>query len=393
MIKLKKSLLACLVGACFVVPALADITLYTGTAYSGRSETVSGPVSNLRDLGLDNMVSSLRVSSGSWEVCTGPGFRGGCEIVDSSVFDLGQIGLDNDISSIRPHELHGPSDPVGGYPTAPADAGERAGLVLYEHPGFNGTSFGVNGEIADLDGAYISEEASSVRVRSGAWLLCSGPRFTGRCEIVEQDEFSLGMINLNDAVRSVRPHVIPISSRRTGLVLYANPAHRGAAHWLDSAQDTLDYSEVGSGTSSLRILSGDWEVCSGTRFSGQCAVFTSDALELGAVGFNDRIRSVRPYSGRGPAIDVRRQFETAGLILFTDPNERGRGLPVMENIGNLRLLDFNDTVSSVRLNFGRWELCSDPDYRGRCRTIDQSIGYTRDIELNDNLSSVRRVAE
>ena len=159
---------------------------------------------------------------------------------------------------------------------------------------------------------------------------------------------------------------------------------------------------------------GSWLVCTDPDYRGNCYIIRGDTAAFSRSGINDRISSIRPANQN----DYRRYGNNNGgwgnssggwgnndgnwgnggwggrgadLIVYVDPDGRGRSLPVNGSIRYLRDLGFNDNISSIQVNSGRWEICSDPDYRGRCRVIDQSVGYTLNIGLNDNISSIRRV--
>lgn len=79
----------------------SQITLYRGPGFRGRSADVSGPVSDLRSLRLQDQVSSVRVD-GVWQICSNAKFRGRCKIVDRDISNLSNIGMDDTVSSVRP---------------------------------------------------------------------------------------------------------------------------------------------------------------------------------------------------------------------------------------------------------------------------------------------------
>lgn len=82
----------------------------------------------------------------------------------------------------------------------------------------------------------------------------------------------------------------------------------------------------------------------------------------------------------------------AQLTLFEHDNFRGRALDVVDAISNLKRADFNDTVSSISIERGHWEVCDDAGFRGRCEVLGPGdYPAMRDFKLNDRISSVRRV--
>ena len=81
-----------------------SITVYRDADYRGQSLTFDREVSNLRDLGMNDAVSSIRFArnSGTWEICTDAYFRGRCERISTNTRDLSRLRLNDTISSMRP---------------------------------------------------------------------------------------------------------------------------------------------------------------------------------------------------------------------------------------------------------------------------------------------------
>lgn len=80
------------------------ITVYRDSNYRGQSQNFTSAVSNLRNHGMNDAISSIRLprGSGSWEVCTDANFRGRCETISSDVSDLNRFRMNDTISSMRP---------------------------------------------------------------------------------------------------------------------------------------------------------------------------------------------------------------------------------------------------------------------------------------------------
>ncbi|HYD98953.1 MAG TPA: beta/gamma crystallin-related protein [Alphaproteobacteria bacterium] len=77
----------------------AVATVYQHGRFRGRSATFDGPVPDLRRLGMDDRISSLRLQ-GTWEICEDSHYRGRCAVVEGNVADL--RGFADEISSLRP---------------------------------------------------------------------------------------------------------------------------------------------------------------------------------------------------------------------------------------------------------------------------------------------------
>ena len=79
-----------------------SITVYRDANFRGQSMTFREEIPNLRNSGLNDAISSLRLERGSWEVCEDANYRGRCQVINGDVRDLGRSGLNDRISSLRP---------------------------------------------------------------------------------------------------------------------------------------------------------------------------------------------------------------------------------------------------------------------------------------------------
>jgi uncharacterized protein YcfJ len=83
--------------------AAAQITLYEGENFRGRSMTVDDRVWNLDRSGFNDRASSIIVERGRWLVCENARFEGRCFVLRRGSYpSLREIGMNNQISSIRP---------------------------------------------------------------------------------------------------------------------------------------------------------------------------------------------------------------------------------------------------------------------------------------------------
>ena len=82
----------------------SSITVYRDVDYRGQSLSFDREVSNLRNYGMNDAITAIRIprNSGSWEVCTDANFRGRCEVINSDVRDLTRLRMNDTISSMRP---------------------------------------------------------------------------------------------------------------------------------------------------------------------------------------------------------------------------------------------------------------------------------------------------
>ena len=114
---IKSLVAAALVGA--AAQASAQVTFYEREGFHGRAYSTDRPVWNLQRAGFDDRASSVVVERGRWEVCEDARFEGKCVVLRrGSYASLRNLGLDNRISSVRPAE--GGRQRAGLYEPAPA---------------------------------------------------------------------------------------------------------------------------------------------------------------------------------------------------------------------------------------------------------------------------------
>jgi uncharacterized protein YcfJ len=83
--------------------AMAQIVLYEGEGFRGRSVVVDQQVRNLERRALGGTAASAVVERGRWEVCEQPRFEGRCAVLRRGNYpDLQGTGLQWNIASIRP---------------------------------------------------------------------------------------------------------------------------------------------------------------------------------------------------------------------------------------------------------------------------------------------------
>lgn len=80
-----------------------SITLYEHKNFEGRFITVARALSNLKNSGLNDRISSIRLVLGQkWLLCQNKKFRGACIVIDRDVPDLEALGFNDKISSLKP---------------------------------------------------------------------------------------------------------------------------------------------------------------------------------------------------------------------------------------------------------------------------------------------------
>jgi hypothetical protein len=218
-------------------------------------------------------------------------------------------------------------------------------------------------------------------------------------------------------------HDAAVAQGRPRVEVFRDSDYRGDRRVLDG--EVRDFNSIGFNDriSSIRVDSGTWEFCEDANFRGRCVTVDRDERDLAGSSLDDRFSSARPVADRRGDVrgDVRggrgddrdfggrgdnRDFGGRGnagngnarngndggasVILYADVGFSGASREAGES-RDFRNLDFNDTVSSIRIRSGAWEFCSDADFRGRCMTFDRDVPSLVPFGFNDTISSMRRV--
>ena len=156
-----------------------DITFFEFPDFGGRRFAASYAVPNMGETGFNDRASSVVIHNGSWQLCTDSHFRGRCVTLEPGQYrNLGQIGMSNQVSSAR--QVAGSWGGGGGN----WGGGSSAGAVtLYEGPGFNGSTFGVDNDVSNLGRTNFNDRARSMVINHGTWELCRDSDYRGGCQV------------------------------------------------------------------------------------------------------------------------------------------------------------------------------------------------------------------
>ena len=178
--------------------------------------------------------------------------------------------------------------------------------------------------------------------------------------------------------------------------------------WADGQQ----YANVLEGTDGLRkqLLNADNSSIGIARGTGTDNFSISKFSVRGFRGAYDRVNRFREDTdrrdygndnrgdnrggGRGENRGENRPVQPvpsgiADVELYEHDDFQGRRLNVRGDVADLGDNNFNDIVSSLIVNRGRWELCSDASFRGNCKTYGPGR-YPNVRGNNDEYSSIRR---
>ncbi|MBX3479543.1 MAG: hypothetical protein KF842_04020 [Caulobacter sp.] len=80
-----------------------------------------------------------------------------------------------------------------------------------------------------------------------------------------------------------------------------------------------------------------------------------------------------------------------GLIVYENPNYRGRSLEIRDTMPSLVGTGLDDQITAIQVISGRWELCVGQNFTGQCRVFDRSDPNLNLVNFNDKVSSIRRL--
>ena len=79
----------------------------------------------------------------------------------------------------------------------------------------------------------------------------------------------------------------------------------------------------------------------------------------------------------------------ADITVYNRDNFAGQGMTMRGANENLKGTGFYDSISSIEVHSGRWEVCSLPGFRGDCRVLEEGRYSNLPQVLNHRIESVR----
>ena len=64
-----------------------------------------------------------------------------------------------------------------------------------------------------------------------------------------------------------------------------------------------------------------------------------------------------------------------------------------ESMNDLRFIGLNDNISSIRINRGRWKICTKKNYQGKCVTLTRSVLNLKSLKMNNKISSIQYLGD
>jgi hypothetical protein len=179
------------------------ITVYTDPDFSGESASFRDDAPDLVNFDLNDKISSIRVSRGdAWEVCQDINYANRCQIITRDMSDLRSIGWNDRISSLR--RVAG-----GGYgrgrPPAFPGPNYPGGIMVFTDRDFRGESVSFRDDAPDLVAYGLNDKISSIRIPPGeSWEVCQDVNFVNRCQVINRSIADLRSIGWDNRISSLR---------------------------------------------------------------------------------------------------------------------------------------------------------------------------------------------
>jgi uncharacterized protein YcfJ len=191
-----------------------------------------------------------------------------------------------------------------------------AQVTFYEHENFEGRAFTTQRPVDNFNRLGFNDRASSVVVSGGAWEVCDDSDFHGQCLILRPGSYpSLRAMNMNNrlssarAIRGQRPRdegryaPQPLPGQIT---FFEHDGFHGRSFVAQGEVNDFRRYGFNDRASSVMVLGDRWEACDNINFSGRCVILRPGRYaDLGAMGLNDRVSSVRMLRS-AVAVDDRR---------------------------------------------------------------------------------------
>jgi len=178
------------------------LTVFTDANFEGESASFRSDAPDLVGYNLNDKVSSILIPNGeSWEICQDTNYGNRCQVLTRSISDLRSIGWDDRISSLRRVNQGGFTRPQGGNP----GVGARDGVTVYKDSNFKGESAAFRDATPTLVPFGLNDEISSIQIPAGqSWEVCQDINFANRCQVISRSISDLKSIGWDDRISSLR---------------------------------------------------------------------------------------------------------------------------------------------------------------------------------------------
>ncbi len=170
------------------------IIIYQDSNFGGASREVTGDMSSLTSIGFNDRISSIKVLGSVWVGYEHSGYQGRQYILEEG--DYANWGA-----------WQGSNDQLSSLKKLNPDIGETPQITLYQHGNYGGKAVNFTYGIDNLSYYHFNDEVSSLKVKSGIWILYEHSGYRGKQNIVTEGSYSSAgsWSGGNDQVSSLRP--------------------------------------------------------------------------------------------------------------------------------------------------------------------------------------------
>jgi hypothetical protein len=266
-------------------------------------------------------------------------------------------------------------------------------LMIYQDSGFKGQNkiFKSTKKIESLDD--WNDEISSFQIQDGySVTMFEHEKFKGKNVTINRNISNLKKLNINDKVSSL---IIEKESNKIIGFIYDNTNFSGNFFPLrhEDLSNLNNHTWLNDKISSIQLDPGNYlKIFEGSNYTGKSLLILESIKNLKPVNWNDKISSIKAFSDE--------KYQMVGS-LYPDGDFKGSYLPLyIENngFGEYKNLDdvswINDKSSSVKIKEG-YEILffKNSNYKGKYKKISKDSKSLKKLGLNDNISSFRIMKE
>ena len=170
---------------------------------------------------------------------------------------------------------------------------------------------------------------------------------------------------------------------RPGILGFPRRNFRGCPRHFEAAQNYPDLRVLGwnSMISSIQISGTPWEVCIDPQFMNWCLILDENVDDLSDLGFNNKIKSLRPFTG----------FPTEGIVVHRDADTTSEHQYFNAHMSNLQGSGINNEISAIVVKSGIWNACKRPNYEGECMIVTPGTRLLPGTGFDNEITSFERL--
>ncbi|NNJ13654.1 hypothetical protein EKD04_025340 [Chloroflexales bacterium ZM16-3] len=369
----------------------AGVYLYERAQYQGLCQRFINDVADLRSYAFDDTAASLYLV-GDWAVTLyrDPGYTGVSAEIARDMPDLAMSAVGAGQATSLQIRRAAPSSEIA--------CDGRPGVYLYQDPQYLGRCLRFTADTPDLRPYGFDDLASAVRLVGGySAMLFREPDFTGVSSDIRDDDPDLADNAVGDnqatSLRVREPSAAsPVAcDDGPGIYVYADDSYLGRCIKLTTNAPDLRIYGFDDQASSIRVV-GDYTATlyRDLRFTGLASSVEGNNASLADDPIGDnQATSIQVRQGDLPDTIA---CVGEGVYLYQDPQYQGRCRKFVGDIPDLRVFDFNDIASSIRI-VGPYSarLHADLAFRGAWSEFRSDAPDLTDSVVGDNQATSLQV--